>query len=138
MLCSVWRICLSMCTGMPWLREPLEACATGKFRCAWISSAHERAPPARNVRMLGYIREREKHYISSSHLGLIRCLTPAGVSVILHAITFFDESGNPIQICLPHKLSHCFMVKQPRVPVSDVLQALTFIHCYMSRRRDMS
>ena len=46
-------------------------------------------------------REREKHYISSSHLGLIRCLTPAGVSVIIYAQTICDESGNPIQICLP-------------------------------------
>ena len=26
--------------------------------------------------------EREEHYISSSHLGLIRCLTPCGGSVI--------------------------------------------------------
>ena len=26
-------------------------------------------------------REREKHYISSSHLGLIRCLTPFRVRI---------------------------------------------------------
>ena len=72
------------------------------------------------------VKKREKHYISSSHLGLIRCLTPPGVSVVIYAQTICDESGNPIQICLPHELSHGAMVKQPRIPVSDVLQALTF------------
>ena len=28
-----------------------------------------------------HYREREKHYISSSHLGLIRCLTPFRVRI---------------------------------------------------------
>ena len=31
--------------------------------------------------MSGKMREREKHYISSSHLGLIRCLTPFRVRI---------------------------------------------------------
>ena len=41
-------------------------------------------------------REREKHYISSSHLGLIRCPTPVGVGVIIYAQTICDKLGNPI------------------------------------------
>ena len=31
-----------------------------------------------------------------------------------------------LQVCLPHEVKHCPMLKQPRVLVSDVLQALTF------------
>ena len=45
-------------------------------------------------------REREKHYISSGHLGLIRCLTRGGWMRI-YAQTILDKLGNPIQICLP-------------------------------------
>ena len=42
------------------------------------------------------LREREKHYISSSHLGLIRCPTPVGVGVIIYAQTICDKLGNPM------------------------------------------
>ena len=41
-------------------------------------------------------REGEKHYISSSHLGLIRCPTPIGVGVIIYAQTICDKLGNPM------------------------------------------
>ena len=37
-------------------------------------------------------RERER-YISSSHQGLIRCLNPPGVSVIIYAQTICDKLG---------------------------------------------
>ena len=49
---------------------------------------HRRALPLRQGQRLGELRAlglqgvcpvRGKHYISSSHLGLIKCLTPAGV-----------------------------------------------------------
>ncbi len=40
--------------------------------------------------------EREKHHISSSHLGLIRCPTPLGVGVIKYAQTICDIFGNPM------------------------------------------
>ena len=73
-----------------------------------------------------YRREREKHYISSSHLGLIRCLTPIRVSAIIYTQALCDKLGNPIQISLPHKLDHCtsMLPKQPRVVQTDISQAL--------------
>ncbi len=39
-------------------------------------------------------REREKLYIFSSHLGLIRCLTPVRVSAIIYSQAFLDKHRN--------------------------------------------
>ncbi len=50
-------------------------------------------------------REREIHYIFSSHLGLIRCLTLARVSSMIVIETFIDESNNTLYVILPHELS---------------------------------
>ena len=36
------------------------------------------------------------HDIFSSHLGLIRCPTPPGISVMIHAQTTCDIIGNPM------------------------------------------
>ena len=71
-------------------------------------------------------REREKHYISYSHLGLIRCLTAIRVSAIIFTQTFCDKLGYPMQISLPHELKHRISVlsKQPRIVLTDMLQAL--------------
>ena len=44
------------------------------------------------------VRERENNYISSSHLGLIRWLTPCGVSNCIYAQTFCDELGYSMQV----------------------------------------
>ena len=51
-------------------------------------------------------REREKLYIFSSHLGLIRCLTPVRVSAIIYFQAFLDKHRNTTNIILPHKLNH--------------------------------
>ena len=74
-----------------------------------------------------WVSIRERDYISSSHLGLIRCLAPLGVSVIIHNQIVCNESCNPMQIRLPHELQHspCMLPKQARVLVTNVLQALT-------------
>ena len=50
--------------------------------------------------------EREKHYISFSHLGLIRCLSPIRVSAIIYTQTFCDKLGNPVQITRCRQASH--------------------------------
>jgi len=71
-------------------------------------------------------REREKHYISSSHLGLIRCLTPIRVSAIIYTQTFCDKLGYHMQISLTHELDHCIgmLSKQLRIVLTDILQAV--------------
>ena len=53
-----------------------------------------------------HLREREKLYIFSSHLGLIRCLTPVRVSAIIYFQAFLDKHRNTTNIILPHKLNH--------------------------------
>ena len=55
-------------------------------------------------------REREKLYIFSSHLGLIRCLTPIRVNAIIYSQAFLDKYRNTADIILPHKLKD----KSPR------------------------
>ena len=62
-------------------------------------------------------REREKLYIFSSHLGLIRCLTPVRVSAIIYSQAFLDKHRNTTNIILPHKLNHgsCMLSKQPQM-----------------------
>ena len=45
-------------------------------------------------------REREKLYIFSSHLGLIRCLTPVRVSAIIYSQAFLDKHRNTTNIIL--------------------------------------
>ena len=59
--------------------------------------------------------EREKLYIFSSHLGLIRCLTPVRVSAIIYFQAFLDKHRNTTNIILPHKLNHGsrMLSKQP-------------------------
>ena len=51
-------------------------------------------------------REREKLYIFSSHLGLIRCLTPIRVSAIIYSQAFLDKHRNTTNVILPHELKH--------------------------------
>ena len=60
-------------------------------------------------------QRREKIYIFSSHLGLIRCLTPFRVSAIIYSQAFLDKHRNTTNIILPHKLDHgcCMLPKQP-------------------------
>ena len=50
--------------------------------------------------------ERDNRYISSSHLGLIRCLPPLGVSVMRHAQKLRVILGDPMEICLPNEVNH--------------------------------
>ena len=59
--------------------------------------------------------KREKLYIFSSHLGLIRCLTPVRVSAIIYFQAFLDKHRNTTNIILPHKLNHGsrMLSKQP-------------------------
>ena len=59
--------------------------------------------------------EGEKLYIFSSHLGLIRCLTPVRVSAIIYFQAFLDKHRNTTNIILPHKLNHGsrMLSKQP-------------------------
>ena len=49
--------------------------------------------------------EREKFYIFSSHLGLIRCLTPIRVSAIIYSQAFLDKHRNTTNVILPHELT---------------------------------
>ena len=48
--------------------------------------------------------KREKLYIFSSHLGLIRCLTPIRVSAIIYSQAFLDKHRNTTNVILPHEL----------------------------------
>ena len=59
--------------------------------------------------------KREKLYIFSSHLGLIRCLTHVRVSAIIYFQAFLDKHRNTTNIILPHKLNHGsrMLSKQP-------------------------
>jgi len=69
---------------------------------------------------LSLLRERGKHYICSSHLGLIRCLNAFRVSATIHTQTICDKLGNSMHVTLPHELDHCqcMLSKQPRIPTS--------------------
>ncbi len=73
-------------------------------------------------------REREKLYIFSSHLGLIRCLTPVRDSAIIYSQAFLDKHCNTTNIILPHKLNHgsCMLSKQPYMPVTNSLKPWAF------------
>ncbi len=72
--------------------------------------------------------KREKLYIFSSHLGLIRCLTPVRVSAIIYSQAFLDKHCNTTNIILPHKLNHgsCMLSKQPYMPVTNSLKPWAF------------
>ena len=76
----------------------------------------------------GRQREREKLYIFSSHLGLIRCLTPVRDSAIIYSQAFLDKHCNTTNIILPHKLNHgsCMLSKQPYMPVTNSLKPWAF------------
>ena len=69
-------------------------------------------------------REREKLYIFSSHLGLIRCLTPIRVSAIIYSQAFLDKHRNTTNVILPHELKHgsCMLSKQALISVTNILQ----------------
>ena len=69
-------------------------------------------------------REREKLDIFSSHLGLIRCLTPIRVNAIIYSQAFLHKHRNTTNIILPHKLNHgsCMLSKQPQMSVTNVLK----------------
>jgi len=87
-------------------------------KTSYISTPAGQAPQS--------LREREKPYISSSHLGLIRCLTPIRVSAVIYTQTFCDELGYPMQTSLPLELDHCtsMLSKRPRIVLMDILQAM--------------
>ena len=56
--------------------------APGELSMAWDLSLGLSSRPNRCSKEGSIVkREREKHYISSSHLGLIRCLTPFRVRI---------------------------------------------------------
>ena len=68
--------------------------------------------------------KREKLYIFSSHLGLIRCLTPIRVSAIIFSQAFPDKHRNTTDVILPHELKHgsCMLSKQALISVTNILQ----------------
>ena len=74
------------------------------------------------------VSEREKLYIFSSHLGLIRCLTPIRVNAVIYSQAFLDKHRNTADIILPHKLNHgcCMLPKQPQMSVTNVLKPWAF------------
>ena len=86
---------------------------------SYISSSH-----------LELILEREKLYIFSSHLGLIRCLTPIRVSAIIYSQAFLDKHGNTTNVILPHELKHgsCMLSKQALISVTNILQPWALKH----------
>jgi len=106
--------CVSLPQGLttPFL-EPLQVSCRAEVKRLFIFACN----------VLHYMRE--KHYISSNHLGLIRCLNPIRVSAIMYTQTFFDKLGYPMQINL-HDLDHCtsMLSKEPRIVPTDILQAL--------------
>ena len=65
--------CLCQCSG----------CKSSYLCCLCFCKNHCHA--------LKTAREREKLYIFSSHLGLIRCLTPVRVSAIIYFQAFLDN-----------------------------------------------
>ena len=78
----------------------------------------------------GREREREKLYIFSSHLGLIRCLTPIRVSAIIYSQAFLDKHRNTTNVILPHELKHgsCMLSKQALISVTNILQPWALKH----------
>ena len=85
-------------------------------------------PDLSDVRRTPSKREREKLYISSSHLGLIRCLTPIRVNAIIYSQAFLDKHCNTTNIVLPHELNHgsCMLAKQSLMSVTNILQPWAF------------
>ena len=71
-----------------------------------MSVTNSLKPWAFKYNMLLIMRLCEKLYIFSSHLGLIRCLTPVRVSAIIYFQAFLDKHRNTTNIILPHKLNH--------------------------------
>ena len=74
--------------------------------------------------------EREKLYIFSSHLGLIRCLTPVRVSAIIYFQAFLDKHRNTTNIILPHKLNH-----GSRMQESGAGSLLPIFECHVGQTR---
>ncbi len=76
------------------------------------------------------MRERQKLYIFSSHLGLIRCLTPIRVSAIIYSQAFLDKHRNTTNVILPHELKHgsCMLSKQALISVTNILQPWALKH----------
>jgi len=74
------------------------------------SGAETFQPEARYKHLQGclsnLIRDTETHYIPSSHIGLIRCLTPLGVRAIICILTLCNKVGIPMQVSLPHKMHY--------------------------------
>ena len=83
-----------------------------------------------HVHMLQSEREREKLYIFSSHLGLIRCLTPIRVSAIIYSQAFLDKHRNTTNVILPHELKHGsgMLSKQALISVTNILQPWALKH----------
>ena len=59
--------------------------------------------------------EREKHYISSSHLGLIRCPTPLGVSAIKYAHSICDILGGRDNTLFESKIQQSCQLRSRKV-----------------------
>ena len=74
----------------------------------------ERGSERETGHLLLWDTERAKLYIFSSHLGLIRCLTPVRDSAIVYSQAFLDKHCNTTNVILPHKLKHgsCMLSKQ--------------------------
>ena len=69
-------------------------------------------------------RERKLH-IFSSHLGLIRCLTPIRDSAIVYSQAFLDKHRNTTNVILPHELKpgSCMLSKQASAFRSDYISS---------------
>ena len=74
----------------------------------------ERGTERETLHLLLLHREREKLHIFSSHLGLIRCLTPIRDSAIVYSQAFLDKHRNTTNVILPHELKpgSCMLSKQ--------------------------
>ena len=96
--CKMWHAYVHAMHLGPWPRATLHIRGD---KC--IMYKHGKFPPQLQILFCQMTidrndvqREREKHHISSSHLGLIRCPTPVGVGVIIYAQTICDKLGNPM------------------------------------------
>jgi len=71
-------------------------------------------------------KQRERHHVSSSHLGLIS-LPLFGVRCVVCMQTSCDKLGNLMQVSLLHKVHHCacILLKHPVIPIANALQGLT-------------
>jgi hypothetical protein len=74
--------------------------------------------------------EREKFYIYSSYLGLIRCLTLRRVGTMVNIQTISDEHSSSnimiMLVILPHEMNHSTVMgsKQRRILMTNSLQGL--------------